>query len=941
MPTITEVPDFNSLKEEGNTLFKEGKIAEALDVYTKALGIVDIKNGDKAVILKNRAACHLKEEDYQAVIDDCSAALEITPNDPKALYRRCQAYEHLGKVEDAYKDAAAIIKVDPKNTAVQPILQRLNPIIQEKVKQQNSTSAKVAQMFDLVFDPKTDKEQRLQACNNLIVLAREEAGAKSICEGSPSGLDKLLQLLQEKDVDINQAAIRTLSCLTADSQERSYLVLDKMGLQKMVTFMSVKHDGLCTSTALLIQNLITAISAVSEYRKKVQHYQDERKKGNPCRYPQFELNEKQTEFIDNVFKSLVKMLQSSKVSGNGRDSAMELIIKNMLRSDGVQWTKKFLDTDGIEGLLTIASAIPQHETCNIEITENSKYHASVALAKIYDDLASDKERDIFREQCSAFFKELFGDSLFESKVEAIKCISSLLQGPYEVGNIILGFDGVTQIMLALANSDNPLHQQLAVESIVHSASKKDKCAGLLNDAVPVLKKLYQESIDTVKVRALVGLCKLGSFGGSDASHRPMQDGSTLALAKACRKFLNDPNKSVDLRRWGTEGLAYLTLDAEVKEELINDTSALRSLIDVVAKADKNILYPAASVFVNLTNSYEKPDIMPEMIELAKYSKQHVPEEHEKDKPEPVKQRVHKLAKAGVVTALVAIATTDSPNTREQVSRIFSAITAEEDLRGIVVQQGGAKTLVDLSTKNNTDAGKILASWSLARITITANPETTFPGQRIYEVVRPLISLLHVDRTALQNFEALLALTNLASLNDSLRKKIVAEKGLASIEHYMTEDHEMLRRAGTECMCNMVMNEQVAKTFEAENDRLKLIVLYCGDEDELVVRAATGALAMLTHSEKICRKVLEVKPWQEILLSTVVSENVEIQHRGCYVLRNMLSVDKEMAEKVIEGQMLEVLMALSILEDPQKEVVKKCAASCLEICVKYELIKPKE
>lgn len=57
-------------------------------------------------------------------------------------------------------------------------------------------------------------------------------------------------------------------------------------------------------------------------------------------------DEKQTEFIDNVFKSLVKMLQSSKVSGNGRDSAMELIIKNMLRSDGVQWTKKVLDTDG-------------------------------------------------------------------------------------------------------------------------------------------------------------------------------------------------------------------------------------------------------------------------------------------------------------------------------------------------------------------------------------------------------------------------------------------------------------------------------------------------------------------------------------------------------------------------------------------------------------------
>lgn len=48
-----------------------------------------------------------------------------------------------------------------------------------------------------------------------------------------------------------------------------------------------------------------------------------------------------------------------------------------------------------------------------------------------------------------------------------------------------------------------------------------------------------------------------------------------------------------------------------------------------------------------------------------------------DKPEPVKQRVHKLAKAGVVTALVAIATTDSPNTREQISRYKACIKSTQ------------------------------------------------------------------------------------------------------------------------------------------------------------------------------------------------------------------------------------------------------------------------
>jgi hypothetical protein len=40
------------------------------------------------------------------------------------------------------------------------------------------------------------------------------------------------------------------------------------------------------------------------------------------------------------------------------------------------------------------------------------------------------------------------------------------------------------------------------------------------------------------------------------------------------------SKDCDLRKWATEGLAYLTLDAEVKEELINDVPALKSIFDL-------------------------------------------------------------------------------------------------------------------------------------------------------------------------------------------------------------------------------------------------------------------------------------------------------------------------------------------------------------------------
>jgi len=82
-----------------------------------------------------------------------------------------------------------------------------------------------------------------------------------------------------------------------------------------------------------------------------------------------------------------------------------------------------------------------------------------------------------------------------------------------------------------------------------------------------LKRLYQSPSDEIKVRALVGLCKLGSTGGTDSSWKPFEDGANLKLADACRRFLLNPKKDLSIQKWAIEGLSYLTLDAEVKEKL--------------------------------------------------------------------------------------------------------------------------------------------------------------------------------------------------------------------------------------------------------------------------------------------------------------------------------------------------------------------------------------
>lgn len=45
--------------------------------------------------------------------------------------------------------------------------------------------------------------------------------------------------------------------------------------------------------------------------------------------------------------------------------------------------------------------------------------------------------------------------------------------------------------------------------------------------------------------------------------------------------------------------------------------------------NRSILFAVASTLVNCTNSYDQKDPDPEMVELAKYAKQHVPEKHPK------------------------------------------------------------------------------------------------------------------------------------------------------------------------------------------------------------------------------------------------------------------------------------------------------------------------
>ena len=315
--------------------------------------------------------------------------------------------------------------------------------------------------------------------------------------------------------------------------------------------------------------------------------------------------------------------------------------------------------------------------------------------------------------------------------------------------------------------------------------------------------------------------------------------------------------------------------------------------------------------MNITNSYDKQEIDPQMIELAKFAKHHIPEDHELDDEDFADKRTDTLGRLGVTSALVSLSKTESDNLRELIARVLNALCKNADLRGLVVQQGGSKALIPL-TQSGTDKGKRCAASALARIGITQDPAIAFPGGRATDVIRPVSLLLDTECEALENFEALMALGNLASLNETTRKRIINEPDcVCSVENYMFEEHELIRRAAVQCWTNLCLSPLQYKRCEGDNDKIKYCVLLCGDDlDQNVVKAAAGGLAMLTsNSEKICRKVFEASQWNECMLNLLASEDVEICLRGCVIIYNMVNADKETAEKVFETQVMEVLQAL--------------------------------
>jgi hypothetical protein len=173
-------------------------------------------------------------------------------------------------------------------------------------------------------------------------------------------------------------------------------------------------------------------------------------------------------------------------------------------------------------------------------------------------------------------------------------------------------------------------------------------------------------------------------------------------------------------------------------------------------------------------------------------------------------------------------------------------------------------------------------------------------------IKPLIQLIRDnDSTDLQQFEALLAITNLASASDETKERIIAEKGISTLSYAMFSDHEMVRRAGTEAMCNLVPHPAMMEHL-ADPEHLRLWLAFASDVEGNFecARAASGCLAMSSFDPAVAEALVGLKSFRESMRTMLECGNLEVMHRVLVTVLNLV----EQGDKCREGAISAGLVA---------------------------------
>ncbi|KAK4121396.1 mitochondrial precursor protein [Parathielavia appendiculata] len=190
------------LKEAGNKAYGAKDFEKAIGLYSKA-----ILCKPDPVYYSNRAACYNALSQWDKVVEDTTAAISLDPEYIKALNRRANAYDHLGKYSEALLDftASCIIDGFRNEQSAQAVERLLKKFAETKAKE--------------ILETKPSKLPSSTFVGNYLQSFRTKS--------RPVGLEDSVELSEETGKGQLQKGLKALESKTGPGYEESAEAFDK------------------------------------------------------------------------------------------------------------------------------------------------------------------------------------------------------------------------------------------------------------------------------------------------------------------------------------------------------------------------------------------------------------------------------------------------------------------------------------------------------------------------------------------------------------------------------------------------------------------------------------------------------------------------------------------------------------------------------------------
>lgn len=190
------------MKEAGNKAYGSKDFPKAIDLYSKA-----ILCKPDPVYYSNRAACYNALSQWDKVVEDTTAAINLDPQYIKALNRRANAYDHLEKYSEALLDftASCIIDNFRNEQSAQAVEKLLKKFAESKAKE--------------ILGSKPAKLPSPTFVGNYLQSFREKT--------RPVGLEDSVELAEDTGKGQLQLGLRALERKTGESYDEASAAFDK------------------------------------------------------------------------------------------------------------------------------------------------------------------------------------------------------------------------------------------------------------------------------------------------------------------------------------------------------------------------------------------------------------------------------------------------------------------------------------------------------------------------------------------------------------------------------------------------------------------------------------------------------------------------------------------------------------------------------------------